>query len=128
MKRLTIAFAVIATMLAMTPVGTSASAPLATIQIENQAQLLANGSVVLKIDYSCNPDFFGSSGSLSTLVQQPGRGGFGSIQAVCDDTKHTVAVTNSPGPFTPGSASARADLFSGTSNFSATAQAEVMVK
>jgi hypothetical protein len=93
----------------LAPVGASASQPSATLHIHQTATLTAIGSALLTVDYSCNPDVFGSSGVLQTDIQQPGAEGTSPVvNATCDDSNHTITLDNVPGPFTPGSASARA--------------------
>jgi hypothetical protein len=102
-------------MLAAAPGTALASAPSATLQFHNQAKLQADGSVLVTLDYSCNPAFFGTAGGLGVDVQQPGAFGFVSTTATCDDQKHTVTLDVAPGPFTRGTASAVAEVFNGPS-------------
>lgn len=112
-------------MVAFAPGATLASAPSATVAFHNQAPLQPDGSVLVTVDYRCLPNFFGSIGFLFVEVEQPGAFGFTSIGATCDDRKHTVAL-DVPGAFTPGTASVRADLSSGSAT--ATTQAKLHVK
>jgi hypothetical protein len=119
------AIAAVPLTLALTPISTAASAPLATIQILDQAPLQQDGSVALTVDYSCNPGFFGSQAGLFADVQQPGVFGSSSTSATCDDQKHQTTLIVSPGPFQPGSATAFVQVFG--SSFVST-QAEITVK
>jgi hypothetical protein len=103
-----------------------ASTPAATIQFHNQAQLQPGGSVLVTLDYSCNPAVFGTTGTLQAEAQQPGVDGFNVATATCDDQKHTVTLDLTPGPFTRGTASASAVIFSAGNN-NAQTQAELRV-
>ena len=111
--------------LAAAPGTALASAPAATIQFHNQAQLQPNGSILVTLDYSCSPAFFGSTGNLAVDAQQPGTFGDAFTTANCDGRKHTVTLDLVPGPFTPGTASVIAEV-SNTNNFAET-QAELKV-
>jgi len=79
------------------------------------------------VDYSCTPGFSGSTGGLFTGLQQPGA--FGSSAAftvTCDDQTHKATVDESPGPFTPGSATAIANMVGAADTFTTT-DAEVKI-
>src|SRR5690349_17554254 len=108
-------------MVTFAPGATIASAPAATVVFHNQAPLQPDGSVLVTVDYRCLPNFFGSTGFLFVEVEQPGVSGFTSTGATCDDRKHIVTL-DVPGAFTPGAASARVDLSSGSAT--ATTQAK----
>jgi hypothetical protein len=111
--------------LAAAPGTAFASAPDVTINIQSQAQLLADGHVVVTVGYTCNPASGGSAGSIFVRVAQPGRIGATSSSAVCDDHQHTVNLDVGPGPFTPGSASAIGQIFNFNSNAVTTAELKV---
>jgi hypothetical protein len=111
--------------LAAMPGTAQASAPAATISIQSQAQLLADGHVVMTVSYSCTPASGGTAGSVNVEVQQPGRFGSASGNATCDDQRHTMNFDVAPGPFTPGSATAFG--FVSSSGASATTTAEMKV-
>ena len=113
--------------LAAAPGTALASAPSATIQFQNQARLQPNGSVLVTLDYSCNPGFFGNPGNLQVNLEQPGAYGFTFTSATCDDQKHTVTLDVAPGPFTPGTASATAFISNDSGNSSKGIQAELKV-
>ena len=113
---------------AVAPIASWADQPSATIAIRQEADLTATGSLLLTVDYSCNPGVIGPSGFLFTEVQQPGAFGSAFVAATCDDQKHTVTLDNVPGPFTRGTAAAFAVVESfGFVSF-ATTQAEVNVR
>ena len=104
-----------------------ASTPAATIQFHNQAQLQADGSVFVTLDYSCNPAVFGTTGTLEAEAQQPGVDGFNVATATCDDQKHTVTLDLAPGLFTPGTAAVFAEVFNNSGANFKSAQAELKV-
>lgn len=101
--------------------------PSITISIENQAHLLADGSVNVTVTYSCLPGFgSGSTGAISGTLEQTQAAGQSSGTAVCDDQNHTIVLNMSPGPFTRGTAAASVTIVSGF-NQQQTQQAEVQV-
>lgn len=115
--------------LALASVPASAAAPSATLVISPTAELLADGTAVVTIDYQCQPGFYGGSAFLETELEQPGASGFGfAVNMTCDDQKHRAALDNTPGPFSPGSASAIALVSNFSGNSSKLAQAEVTVQ
>ena len=132
MKRFAVALSVVALVtpmvLGLHPSTASATAPPATIQIENQAQLQPDGSVLLTVDWSCDPNFDGPTGTLLTAVDQPGATGNAAAVVACDDQKHKTTLDNVPGPFHPGLATAFADLRSTNGGGNAFTQAEMTVK
>jgi hypothetical protein len=105
-----------------------ASSPAATLKIEPQASLQPDGSALLTVDYSCTPGSAGSTGGLFTGLQQPGAFGSSGLTptVTCDDQTHRATVDESPGPFTPGSATAIASMVGAGDTFT-TADAEVKV-
>jgi hypothetical protein len=107
-----------AIMLAAAPGTAQASTPSATIQFHNQAQLQP-GSVLVTLDYSCNPNAVGPTGGIFAEVQQPGAFGFTTVPATCDDQKHTVTV-DVPGAFKPGTAAATASVSNTEASFAST--------
>lgn len=113
-------------MLAAAPGTAQASAPAATIQFQNQAQLLADGSIVVTLDVSCSPGL-GPTGAVNVAANQPGVVGSNSALVPCDDQKHTVSIDVRPGPFHRGTAAAFGEVFSLTGISSATTQAELKV-
>jgi hypothetical protein len=113
--------------LAAAPGTAQASAPAATIQFHDQAQLQTDGSIIVTLDYSCNPAVYGTTGELQAEAQQPGVDGFGfTITATCNDQKHTMTLDLMPGPFMRGTASATATISSAGNNTAQT-QAELKV-
>ena len=101
-----------------------ASAPGATIKLGSNATL-ANppSSVIMSVDYSCQPSAF-SFASVNIDQSQPAGVasgsrvdvfGFGSFQPICDGKSHhaTVVVTANFGSFTTGNAGASAFVASG---------------
>ena len=111
--------------LAAAPGTALASTPAATIQFHNQAQLQPDGSILVTLDYSCSPAFFGSTGDLGVDAEQPGTFGTAFTTANCDGRKHTVTLDVAPGPFTPGTASVIAEV-TNSLNFAET-QAQLKV-
>jgi hypothetical protein len=110
----------------------NASPPSATLQFHNQLQLQADGTVLVTIDYSCNPGLFGTSGTFEVEVDQPETVGLTYGQpATCDGQKHIVTVGVGPaagyGPYTLGSASVAAEVISNSGTSSAQAQAALKV-
>ena len=113
--------------LATAPGTAQASAPAATIQFHSQAQLQPDGSILVTVDYSCNPDFFGTTGGLEADAQQPGADGFSFTVATCNDQKHTVTLDLAPGLFTRGTVAAFAEIFNNAGANFKSAQAELKV-
>jgi hypothetical protein len=104
-----IAMSAIALTLAIGPA--SATTPPGSIAIANQAQLLADGSVVLTVTYTCAPAAGNiTTGTLATAVQQGATIGNGDAVATCDNRKHTANIQNIPGPFSQGIANAVAEV------------------
>ena len=124
--RLGTALAMAVVPLAVAPGTAGASAASATIQIENQAQLQPDGSVLVTIDYSCLNGGVGVPSSIFIEVRQPSSAGTASGSATCDDQKHKATLDVIPGPFNPGPAFVSAVAGNGFSN--ASTQAEIMVK
>ena len=107
----------------------SATAPSAKITIANQAQLLADGSAVLTVTYTCPPGPANdTTGMVGTALQQGLTSGGGTALATCDNRSHSVNIDDIPGPFSQGTANAAAEAINtaGTS-FAFTSRA-VMVK
>ena len=115
----------------LTPVGASAAAPSATLQIHSQAQLQTDMSAVLTVDYSCHPDVVGAVGSLTSSMSQsgsPGGSGSAAIVATCDDRNHIASLDEAPGPFTPGTATVFLQITNTTFSTFAFLSAEVKVQ
>ena len=113
--------------LAAAPGTAQATAPSATIQFQNQAQLQSNGSIVVTLDASCNPGFSGPTGFIDAQAQQPGTFGSSFASFPCDDQKHIVKLDLVPGPFTRGTASAFAFVEDSNGISEAQTQAELKV-
>lgn len=107
----------------------SATTPPGSISITNQAVLLADGSVVLTVSYTCAPAAGNVTvGTLQTAVQQGPIVGNGTAVATCDNRKHTVSVDNSPGPFRQGTANAVAEVINAdTTSFAFTSRGVMVV-
>jgi hypothetical protein len=111
-------------MLAAAAGAAGASAPSASVQFLGQAQLQPDGQITVTLNYSCSPDSSGTGGELIVTAQQPGALGGGSIVAACDGRKHKAELFLGAGPFTPGSAAARATVGNTASN----AEKQVVLK
>ena len=107
----------------------SATAPSAKITIANQAQLLADGSAVLTVTYTCAPGPANdTTGMVGTALQQGPTIGNGDAPATCDNRSHTVNLDEIPGPFSQGTANALAIVINtATTSFASTSRA-VMIK
>jgi hypothetical protein len=78
-----------------------------SITIQNQAALVTGG-VAVQVDYVCYS--VGETGTIIVAVAQAsGDGSSGPQSATCDDVKHQATLTVL-GAFTPGTASATAQL------------------
>ena len=108
------------------PAVAGATSPAATLKVEPQAYLQPDGSALVTVDYSCTPGFSGSTGNLFMEMEQPGAIGSSAATATCDDRTHKATLDVSPGPFTPGSATANASMVGAAGTFTAT-DAEVKI-
>src|SRR4051794_31215639 len=102
--------AAMAATLALGATGALAGGPSATIQVEGNADLLPDGSVVMTVHYSCLPGTANPNGFFVIDLQQPQAAGFAADNAICDGSVHTVTENVRPGPFVPGSAAATVQL------------------
>jgi hypothetical protein len=77
-----------------------------SINIHNQALLLTDGTVVMTVDYVCQPGPNGNTaGTLTTsLLQGQTSSRDTKAPATCDDRSHTATTDNGPGPFSQGPA------------------------
>jgi hypothetical protein len=99
--------------------------PPVTIQIAGTGQILADGSAVITVTYSCLAGFgTGPTGDLEAALEEPQAIGGQAAVATCDDRYHTITLDERPGPFTPGEAAANVSLTTGADEY-ANAQAEV---
>src|SRR5438094_10560254 len=108
--RLAAVAAVSVIMLAVAPAAAPANTPSASVQFVKYAQLQTDGTVHVTVYYLCNPGFSGSEGVFFVELAQPGTFGSAFVAANCNDQKHKLTVDDAPGPFTPGTASARAEV------------------
>ena len=107
----------------------SATAPSAKVTIANQAQLLADGSAVLTVTYTCAPGPANdTTGTVSTAPQQGAIIGNGDATATCDNRSHTVNLDEIPGPFSQGTANALAIVINTAQTSFASTSRAVMVK
>jgi hypothetical protein len=97
-------------MLGLAPATAPANTPSASLQFVKYAQLQTDGTVHVTVYYLCNPGEFGSEGFFFVELSQPGTFGSTFVPANCNDQKHKLTVDVAPGPFTPGTASARAEV------------------
>ena len=126
--RLAAVAAVSVVTLAVAPATAPANTPSASLQFVNKAQLQTDGTVHVTVYYLCGPGSSGSGGGFFVELAQPGTFGFAFEGANCNDQKHKLTVDVSPGPFTPGTASARAVVFNSEDSSSAENEAELTVK
>ena len=103
----------------------SATAPSAKIAIANQATLLADGSAVITVTYTCAPGPANdTTGAVTTALQQGPTIGNGDAPATCDNRSHTVSLDEVPGPFSQGTGNALAIVINtATTSFAATSRA-----
>ena len=117
MRKLVTAAAAAAAVLsvpAIAPSIAAAEGPPVTITINSNAILQPDGSALLTFTYSCLPGFgTGTTGTISTDLEQSQGLGFGSATAICDDQSHTLTLDQSPGPFTLGEAAAQVQIITG---------------
>src|SRR5579864_4452930 len=78
----------------------SATATSAKISIANQAPLLADGSAVVTVTYTCAPNAGGTStGMVGADLGQGPTLGFATTTATCDNRSHSVNLDVGPGPY-----------------------------
>ena len=106
----------------------SATAPSAKITIANQAQLLADGSAVITVTYTCAPGPAGdTTGTLTSALQQGPTIGNADAIATCDNRSQTVRLHEIPGPFSRGTANALAIVINvDSTSFASTSRAVVI--
>jgi choline dehydrogenase-like flavoprotein len=100
-------------LLASTVGPASATPTNASITIRNVAQLLADGTVVLTVDYVCAPSAGNNTAGVldTTVFQSPSFGG-SNATATCDDRRHTASLDNASfAPYRQGSATGSAVVF-----------------
>lgn len=99
------------TMLAVAS-GAAVAGPPASVHLVKQATLQEDGTVAVSFTYRCNPAADSSTAGtifvgLGQREPSPVRGQ-ARATAECDGEKHQVTLDVGPGPFSPGSAEARA--------------------
>jgi hypothetical protein len=85
----------------------SATPPPGKVTIANQATLLADGSAVITVTYTCQPGPGNdTTGAITSALQQGPTIGNADALATCDGRSQTVSLDEMPGPFSRGTANA----------------------